>query len=311
MLTDVARRPILRVSQMGEAGAISLPEGDALNDSRRRQAGFNAESRDQWDGFADHRRVVSALLGAGSEAGPTRLCVLGAGNGNDLDLPALLKAHREVHLVDLDPEALAAGADRQGVADHPRLSRHGGLDVTGLLEAIARWSPHSPIAGSELEALVDWPARRVGLALPGPFDVVASTCLLSQIVGNAFHSVGEHHPQFLGAVRAIRLGHLRLLAQLAGPGGEVVLISDVVSSERFPTLASAAESEFPSLLERRVSEGGIIHSTNPAELVALFRRDPILSSKVVSLETIPPWRWKLHSRIYLVWALRCRMRGRC
>ena len=67
----------------------------------------------------------------------------------------------------------------------PRSVRHGGLDVTGMLDAIAGWSPTAPIPPADLDALVDWPARRVAMALPGPFDRVASTCLLSQIVGDA------------------------------------------------------------------------------------------------------------------------------
>ena len=69
-----------------------------MDDPRARQGQFNAESFDQWAGFADHRRRVSGLLATG----PGRLCVLGAGNANDLDLATLLEVHREVHLVDLD-----------------------------------------------------------------------------------------------------------------------------------------------------------------------------------------------------------------
>src|SRR5947209_20163185 len=103
-----------------------------------------------------------------------------------------------------------------------------------MLAAPAAWPPLGPVSDPELEALVDWPHRRVGLALPGPFDVVASTCLLSQLIGNAFHSIGEAHPRFPEVVRAIRLGHLRLLATLARPGGRVVLVTDVVSSDRSP-----------------------------------------------------------------------------
>ena len=92
-----------------------------MNDIKGRQSGFNAESRDQWDAFSGHREKVSAILGAGADPCPGRLCVLGAGNCNDLDLAALLRAHREVHLVDLDAEALAQGVERQGVADRPGL----------------------------------------------------------------------------------------------------------------------------------------------------------------------------------------------
>ena len=41
--------------------------------------------------------------------------------------------------------------------------------------------------------------------LAGPYDVVASTCLLSPLIGNAFHSIGESHPQFMAMVQAIRM----------------------------------------------------------------------------------------------------------
>ncbi len=280
------------------------------NDPRGRQAGFNAASRGQWEGFADHRRRVSALLGAGASPGPTRLCVLGAGNGNDLDLPALVAAHREVHLVDLDPEALARAVDRQGVADHPGIRRFGGLDVTGMVDAFAGWSPSATIGPADLEALVDWPARRVGLALPGPYDRVASTCLLSQVVGNASHAVGDRHPRFPDLVRSIRLGHLRLLSSLAAPaGGTVALITDVISSDHFPRLGSVPEADRPATLARLGLAGGLIHGVNPREILAEIRRDPVLSSRTASVEAVAPWSWKLHDRVYLVWAV-CWRSGR-
>jgi hypothetical protein len=278
-----------------------------VDDPRSRQARFNAGSRDQWAGFEGHRAKVSSLLGAGSPPGLTRLCVLGAGNGNDLDLPSLLEAHREVHLVDLDAEALARGAERQGVLDHPRLFRHGGLDVTAMVDAFARWSPLDPVPDADLAALVDWPARRVPLVLPGPFDVVASTCLLSQIVGNAFVGLSENHAQIDEAVSAIRLGHLRLLAELARPGGQVLLISDVVNSERAPELLDLPDSALPGFLSERAARGGTIRGMNPSKLVVILRRDPVLASKIAGVELVPPWRWKLHQRVYLVWASRWRI----
>jgi hypothetical protein len=273
-----------------------------MNDPRARHQRFNAESRDQWEGFAEHRRRVFDLLAQGSG----RLCVLGAGNGNDLDLASLLEAYREVHLVDLDGEALARGAERQGVADRPALVRHGNLDVTGMLDAMARWSPLGTVSDGELETLVDWPSRRVGLALPGSFDSVASTCLLSQLIGNAHHSIGEAHPRFGHVIQGIRLGHLRLMASLARPGGRVVLITDVASSDWVPGLAELPESRLLGLTPRLARDRGLIHGVNPAELRDLFRRDPVLSSRLGPLKNLPPWRWRLHHRTYLVCAFEAR-----
>jgi hypothetical protein len=308
--------PIIRhhVSFAKERGSRSARSGwyrgDEMNEPGMRQARFNHESRDQWDGFAAHRAKVSALLGAGEPRGATRLCVLGAGNCNDLDLVALREAHREVHLVDLDARAIEGGVARRGLADCEGLHRHGGLDVTGMLDAIAGWSPVGPIPGEDLAALVEWPSRRVGLALPGPFDLVASTCLLSQIVGNAARALGEAHPRFADAVRALRLGHLRLLAQLASPGGRVVLITDVVSSDHEPALITIPEVSLAALLPRLARRGALIHGVNPAQLLSVFRTDPVLASRVVGLETTPPWLWKLHERAYLVRAIRCRIGSR-
>jgi hypothetical protein len=216
-------------------------------------------------------------------------------------------AHREVDLVDLDPEALARGVARQGVAEHPSLHRFGGVEVTGMLDAIATWSPRTPIRPAELSALAEWPARRVGLTLPGPFDLVASTCLLRPLIGNAFHAVGEGHPQFSELVQAIRVGHLCLLTQLAASGGAAILITDLVSSDTFPTLESLPESSLPGLLPRLARERNFFHGVNPADLASLFRRDPVLDATVTGLESIPPWRWNLHSRVYLVWAMKYRV----
>jgi hypothetical protein len=119
----------------------------------RRQLAFNTTSRHQWEPFAEHRRCLTAALARGATAGRTRLCVLGAGNGNDLDLTALLSAHREVHLADIDDEALARGAERQGVARHPRLHLHGGVELTATLGLLADRTPLSGLAPADLDAM--------------------------------------------------------------------------------------------------------------------------------------------------------------
>ena len=67
------------------------------------QARFNRSTRDHWPHFASHRDWIERLLVADGLGGGGRLCVLGAGNCNDLDLPALAEAFDEIHLVDLDP----------------------------------------------------------------------------------------------------------------------------------------------------------------------------------------------------------------
>src|SRR5262249_19148251 len=132
-------------SREGRDGRKYLRPGDVMFDSLRHQAVNNASSRSGWERYAAHRRVVTSLLTSGTAGG--RLCVLGAGNGNDLDLPALLKAFREVHLVDLDAEALTFGTTFQKVAGHPGLRTHE-IDVAGV--DVRGWSPGAVISAEDL-----------------------------------------------------------------------------------------------------------------------------------------------------------------
>lgn len=275
-----------------------------MNDPRARQARFNAESRGQWAGFADHRAHVSGLLAGG----PGRLCVLGAGNGNDLDLPRLLEAHREVHLVDLDSDALSLGAGRQGVAGRPSLSLHGGLDLTGMLDVMARWSPSTEVPRADLAALVEWPAGRVALTLPGPFDVVASTCLLSQLIGNAHHALGPSHPQIGQVARAIRMGHLRLLAGLVRPGGRFLLITDLANSENCPEIVDATGVSRQWLVDNLANNHRLSRGVNPYQILAILRKDPTLSAVLDWPEMTGDWTWRLHDRVYLVCSIEARAR---
>src|SRR5262245_40861383 len=125
------------------------------------QIGDNAASRGHWDCYADHRARVTALLRPDPAARPGRLCVLGAGNCNDLDLAALAALYREVHLVDLDPDALAFGVQRQGVAGRSGVFCHGNIDVTAMLAAVENWTPATPLRNEDLGAYVEEPRRRV------------------------------------------------------------------------------------------------------------------------------------------------------
>lgn len=279
-----------------------------MDQARQRQLDFNASSRDQWQTFADHRLQVSRLLGAGSGSGAERLCILGAGNALDLDLPALLEAHRAVHLVDLDANALRLGAERQGVAADARLRQFGGQDVTAMLDVTSRWTPGTIISPADLAALTDAPSLVVPPALAGPYDVVASTCLLRPLIGTLYHAVGADHPRFGQLISAVRAGHLRLMSRLLAPGGLAHLVTDVVSSATVPQLESQPASVLPELLGELERTGNHFHGVSPADLRGVFVRDPVLSAESADPIAVPPWRWRLHDRTYLVWALQFRHR---
>lgn len=276
-----------------------------------RQVGFNAASRGEWEAFAEHRGRVSGLLGRGATPGRSRLCVLGAGNANDLDVPALLAAHREVHLVDIDAEALALGAERQGVAGSPGLHLHGGVDVTAALDVLSGLDPRSTVGPAVFDALAAWPASRAAAALPGGFDRVASTCLLSQILETAAHALGRGHRQ-LGEVEAALLaGHLRLMARLVAPGGEAVLIAEVVSSDTLAELPGMAPDEVSALLPRLGRDGNHFRGVHPEQLLAALRAVPSVGPRITASASLAPWRWRLHARTYLVGAVAFRLGTAC
>jgi len=97
---------------------------------------------------------------------------------------------------------------------------------------------------------------------------------------------------------------LRLLAQLAAPGGTAVLITDVVSSDTYPPLPNVPEQELGALLRRLTRDGNYIHGIQPEVVLSELRRDPVLSGRVAQWKVELPWRWQLHARVYLVWAVR-------
>src|SRR5437764_3941235 len=142
------------------------------------QVANNCATAANWAAFAGHRARVTALLRARSTA--SRLCVLGAGNCNDLDLEILCASHSEVHLVDLDAVALSRAMARQtSVRRAVRL--HAPLDVSANLEIAARWSPATSLTDAEVARCAQAPATIAG-RLPGPFELTASNCVLSQLI---------------------------------------------------------------------------------------------------------------------------------
>src|SRR5262245_33792508 len=90
-----------------------------------------------WELYGGHReRVTQAVLDLGRGGG--RLCLLGAGNCNDVDLDRLAAAYREIHLVDIDAAAVARAVGRQAPAVRARLFAHAPVDLTGILSSLDR-----------------------------------------------------------------------------------------------------------------------------------------------------------------------------
>jgi hypothetical protein len=262
----------------------------------------NRQNRDTWDCFADHRRRLTEILRVTGGGRQGRLCVLGAGNCNDMDLAQLAAGFREVHLVDLDEGALRDGTERQSLAGTPRIWIHGRVDVTGSLHALAECSATAP---PTCEALRQWIERLwqlPPLPLPGASDVVASICLLTQLVDAIVMAIGSRHPMFTDCVVAVRAQHLNVLLDLTVPGGKIVLVTDFVSSVTAPSLLELAEESLPQAAAEWIRERNFFTGANPYALAARLREDPF-RSRVKNVTMLPPWRWDFPDRAYAVTAI--------
>ncbi|HJN07299.1 MAG TPA: hypothetical protein QF564_01300 [Pirellulaceae bacterium] len=269
------------------------------NEHRRR----NADSRDRWECFATHRRKVTELLMASHAEGQGRLCLLGAGNCNDLDLTALTKVYSEVHLVDLDQEAVTSGVASQGLVDTNRVRVHGDMDLAGCNEIVSDWTLGRLPTDTDVQQCIDAVSSFPVPQVPGPFDVIASVCLLTQLFDSVSISLGGEHPRFLELLTCIRLRHVRLLFELLQPGGTAILITDFVSSSTFPPLANTSERDLPGLAAKLVNSRNFFTGTNPAVLQALFKTDAVIGPQVSHLEVAGPWLWDFGPRVYAVFAI--------
>lgn len=267
------------------------------------QARRNAAGSDRWTTYASHRQQVTERLLRRASSPPGRIGILGAGNCNDLDLAALSRVYREINLVDVDAASLRRGADRQGGFDRAALRLHGGIDLTGCWSNFARWERGEKPAEAEVAAAIEQARHCVEGAFGGPFDVVVSTCVVSQLIDSAVLALGANHPRLLDLILALRTAHLRLLCRLMAPGGRGMLATDFVSSVTLPELSAEAEPDWPALLEQILPRGNFFHGLNPLVLRSLFQSDPELAQHATGAELTGFWRWNQGSRIYAVCAI--------
>jgi hypothetical protein len=174
---------------------------------------------------------------------------------------------------------------------------------------MATWSRGSAIGDPELEACRIQPARLVRAALRESFDVVASTCLLSQLIDSVVDAVGTAHPRFQELFQAVRVGHLRLLMDLISPGGAGILITDLVSSDTVPNLTSVPPDRLQAVLAQCIDRGNIFYGVAPHHIEAAYRNDPMLSAETGTIEFSPPWLWNPGPRTYAVYAAKIEKRA--
>lgn len=268
----------------------------------------NAQTRDAWEAFGEHREQVMRLLRPETTSRPVALCLIGAGNCNDVDLASLRGQYDRIELVDWDATALEAGLARQSIEPGNQIMLRGGVDVTSIGGELSQWQT----AATSDQAFGEICARAASASLPAdlePADTVASLCILSQLVELCTAAIPSEDPRLLPLIQAVRLGHLRQLAGAIRPGGKGILVTDLVSSDTAPELARTGREELPLLLRRLLVERNFFTGLHPQALQGAITNDPILSPLVKDCRLTAPWLWRMGPRIYAVFALVFRRAG--
>lgn len=278
--------------------------GARLEPVLREQRRLNATTRDATTLFASHRsRLTFHVLDAAFRASARSILVLGAGNGNDLDLGGLLRAVDTIHLVDLDADALAHARERVGPSERGRVVCHGGLDVTGALALLGQYATKR-LSLADFVALATICLEEPLTRLPRA-DVVVSPCLLSPIMASARMQLGPEHPDLEAVARALLLGHLRLLVRLLRAGGAGVLASDVADSDAVPLDDLLGTFGPLETLRTIVDIGRAYTGTDPSTAADILTRDEDVAPLLNDVRLEQPWRWQLSpTRSYLVYGLR-------
>ena len=252
-----------------------------------RQLRLNRETLDNWRLYRSHREAVADLICRPPQPPSARLCILGAGNCNDLDLARFTGRFAQVHLVDLDRQAMAKGVQRQSPRVPGGISLHGGVDLTGILKTLAAWEHNRP--GRESIAHCIREARAfAGLPFPGRFQAVVSMCLLSQIIDSVVSVTGPGAvPEDL--VKTLRQRHLRLLAELLSPGGVGYLVTDFARERGGGRPARETSPEPESAAG---APGNAFLGLNPRELRESVSSDAVLRNQVRHVRVSPSWPWR-------------------
>lgn len=217
----------------------------------------NRQSRDAWARYAPHRARVTAIVMNLLPAGG-RLCVLGAGNLNDLDLPQVLARAGAIELVDIDTDAMEAALRRQSLDDDDRVRLREG-DLSGLLGEL-------PPAGA--------------------FDVVLSAGVLTQLLQSVVDAALD--PETSVAVTLqMRDRHLAELTRLTRPGGHAVLVTDTVPTSTAPHLRNVDPDQLEPAMAALVAGGNFFTGTNPYRIVAVLEEDTHATDVVLH----DPWLW--------------------
>src|SRR5688572_32284061 len=173
----------------------SMEQGDVIE----AQSKMNRSTAGQWGIYRTHRESIERLLAPADPRDRSRsLCVLGAGNCNDLDLTWLKQVFADVHLVDIDADAVNGAVRRQGVEG---VVTHAPMDLTAVADLLSTWRKAPPPEDEEIARLARTSEEAALPDLGRRFDVVLSPCVLTQILNPLRQTITRNHPRFDAALK--------------------------------------------------------------------------------------------------------------
>jgi len=288
--------------------------GHTSSETRARAylGGLNRRVAGSRQRYQDHRAQVMALalaemVPAGAAAPAGDIAIFGAGNGSDLDVQRLADTFREVHLVDLDGEALERARQDLSAAVRERVILHAPVDLSGFMSHLDDWGESFP-DDAMLGQVAFASAHAIVAGLGRLFDVVLSTGVLSQLLV-PFHRAwitSRLNWQRLDA--AITSLHIATLVRSTRSSGRGVLAFDVLSSNDAPvlsTLAGRGGAELQTAIDAEVAAGTVRLHPQPMTLLGQLQ-SPGMASMVQEPRLTLPWLWDLGGAVQLVYGLRFR-----
>ncbi|HEX3697909.1 MAG TPA: hypothetical protein VH374_21225 [Polyangia bacterium] len=273
-------------------------------------AGVNRRLAGSWHRYQDHREQVMALtLAAASAPVPGAasagdIAIFGAGNGSDLDLPRIADAYREIHLVDLDSEALERARQDLPAAVRERVIPHAPVDLSGFMSRLDEWGESFP-DDAALGRTAHASARAIMAGLGRGFDTVLSAGSLSQLIvpfQRAWIMSRLNWERLDAAIIAV---HLATLVGTTRPGGRGVLAFDVLSSKDAPALSTMVgrdARELQAAIDAAVAAGKVTLRPDPTTLLKQLQF-PGMASMVKEPRLTAPWLWNLGDAVQLVYGL--------
>jgi hypothetical protein len=243
--------------------------------------------RDRYSGHREHLMRLLATVGGAPSIG-----IFGAGNCTDLDAERLAADFSEVHLIDVDAEALERGRESFPPAARDRVVIHAGIDLSGFEDRIDEWGDRFP-EGTELGRAAVASIRSILKQVGRTFDVVLSDCILSQLPIAYRRAWVTSRTNWSSLFTAITAVHLGSLVGSLERGGRCAVACDALGSKTAPELrdrVDATPDELQQFVKEGLAQGKFALDPDPGSLLKGLAV-PGLRDLVDSPQVTEPWLW--------------------